>query len=791
VAIDWAASTTPSGCEQLNETVFTVTALRAGTMNTKNTRLTKTPIGLSVLTLSAVSLVLHLAYLPPTLEDLDSVNFALGVRHFDVAQHQPHPPGYPVFIALGKIGTATLRMMGVGAAETRGLAIWSALAAAALPLLLFALFRRINGEDDLRAGIAAVIAACCPLFWFSGVRPLSDMAGLAAACAALAALASNTAPSTELGGSSVAKGERVGLVGGLLAGISIGFRSQMALLTLPFLVAVIVRERRRWVSLVGAAIVGVAIWAIPLIVLSGGPAGYIHALRSQAGEDFSGVVMLWTHHTPRAAVAAFLQTFVRPWDSPVLAGVMLAFAGGGLVTLALRARKTLALLLVIFGPYALFHLVFQETVTTRYALPLIPLFAYLAADVVAGAESFTTAVVTVAIAAMGLSAAFPAMAAFAATPSPIFGLLSEMRLLQARGANPLVAMHRRVFTESRRARLYDGDVPGKLLPAPRDYEWLEVTRAWLDGYQGETWFVADPRRTDLALIDREQARTRQYRWPFDATVYVGGARPNELAWHIVTNPGWFLEQGWALTPEVAGIADRDGWGPHRRPSIGWVRRRATEALMMIGGRHLGSGAPVRVVVGLDDKAVASMEVQPGFFLDFVKLPAGALVGGGPYAKLVVMAQSVVGGPTAPLGIEQFNLQDIDRVQFGFDQGWFEPEYNPTTARSWRWMSEKAIVRVHNAGRGVVLRVTAESPLHYFNAAPLVRISAGDRVLSELRPSSDFTTEVSVPANVLSAANGRITITSDHAYVAGQREGTGDQRRLALRVYSLVVEPQAP
>jgi hypothetical protein len=745
-------------------------------MNTTTT-ITKKPVGLLVLALSVVSLVLHLAYLPPTLEDLDSVNFALGVRHFDVAQHQPHPPGYPVFIALGKLGTATLGMMGVTGADARGLAIWSALAAAALPLLLFALFRQINGGDDVRAGIAAVIAACCPLFWFSGVRPLSDMAGLAAACAGLAALASSR--------------DRMTMVGAFLAGVAIGFRSQMALLTLPFLVAVIVLERRRWHTLLIAVTAGVAAWAIPLVVLSGGPAGYLHALRSQAGEDFSGVVMLWTHHTPRAAFAAFLQTFVRPWDSPVLAGVMLAIAAGGLLTLVLSARKTLLLLLVIFGPYALFHLVFQETVTIRYALPLIPLFAYLAADLIAGAESLTSMIVTVAVAAMGLSAAFPATVAFARTPSPVFGLLSEMRLLGARGAEPLVAMHRRVFTESRRARLYNGDVPGKLLPAPRDYEWLELTRSWLAGYQGEAWFVADPRRTDLALIEHEHARMRQYRWSFDAAVYVGGARPHEIDWHIVTNPGWFLEQGWALTPEVAGITDRDGWGPHRRPSIGWVRRRPTEALMMIGGRHLGSGAPVRVVAGLDDKTVASMEVQPGFFLVFVKLPAGALAGDGPYAKLVVIAQSVVGGATAPVGIEQFNLQDIDRVQFGFDQGWFEPEYNPTTGRSWRWMSEKAVVRVHSAGRGVVLRLTAESPRHYFNAAPLVRISAGDRVLSELRPSSDFTTEVSVPANVLAAANERITITSDRAYVAGQREGTGDQRRLALRVYSLVVEPQAP
>ena len=48
-------------------------------------------------------IALHLPYLPASLEDLDSINFALGVRNFDVTQHQPHPPGYPVFILAAKI----------------------------------------------------------------------------------------------------------------------------------------------------------------------------------------------------------------------------------------------------------------------------------------------------------------------------------------------------------------------------------------------------------------------------------------------------------------------------------------------------------------------------------------------------------------------------------------------------------------------------------------------------------------------------------------------------------------
>src|SRR5215831_2233873 len=64
---------------------------------------------LLVLLVSLIFFFTHLFNLPRTLEDLDSVNFALGVEHFDVGSHQPHPPGYPVYIALAKASTAVVR----------------------------------------------------------------------------------------------------------------------------------------------------------------------------------------------------------------------------------------------------------------------------------------------------------------------------------------------------------------------------------------------------------------------------------------------------------------------------------------------------------------------------------------------------------------------------------------------------------------------------------------------------------------------------------------------------------
>ena len=90
-----------------------------------NARLTPRATFGAAIALAIVFFAFHLPYLPASLEDLDSINFALGIRRFDVAAHQPHPPGYPVFIALGKVSTSVLRAAHVSRPEVAGLAMWS------------------------------------------------------------------------------------------------------------------------------------------------------------------------------------------------------------------------------------------------------------------------------------------------------------------------------------------------------------------------------------------------------------------------------------------------------------------------------------------------------------------------------------------------------------------------------------------------------------------------------------------------------------------------------------------
>ena len=54
-------------------------------------------LGISAIALSRILFRSRLLY------DIDSVNFALGIFRFDPAAHQPHPPGYFLYVCLARL----------------------------------------------------------------------------------------------------------------------------------------------------------------------------------------------------------------------------------------------------------------------------------------------------------------------------------------------------------------------------------------------------------------------------------------------------------------------------------------------------------------------------------------------------------------------------------------------------------------------------------------------------------------------------------------------------------------
>ena len=720
------------------------------------------------LALLLIFLAAHLALLPKTLEDLDSVNFAMGVREFDVARHQPHPPGYPVYIALGKISTGVLRVAGIDAAAPRGLAIWSAVAGAAALPAVFLFFRRLEGRDGL-AWWATVIVGASPLFWFSAHRPLSDMAGFAGAMWALALLAGPGAG-------------REPLIGAFIGGLAIGIRLQPAALTIPMLVFAAVRRRdaRAAASMVGAFTLGVIAWVAPLIVASGGPSAYAQALGAQAGEDFSGVVMLWTHRQVRVAIHAVVNTFVWPWDWWLGAAVCVLAAAGAL-RLAWRAPRVLAMLLALFGPYAVFHLLFHETETTRYALPLLPVVAYAAMAAVEGLPARALPVSAIAIAGMSLMLAVPASFRYAREGAPVFRAFDDMAAT-AHGGDPVnaIALH----AQMRRASEWASPIlPARVERAPHGREWLRLVSLWRTEPSARVWFVADPGRTDLALIDaRARDLARAYRWGFVEPPLVGGARPDAVDWYRMRPPNWMLDRGWSVTAETGGVTARERQGPHLAPAIAWLKRQAPETMVVLGGRNL-SAAEVTLAVALPGAAIERYAIPPGFFVRHLTLPAGALNTGTPYLPLEVRSES---GPDRAVSLEQFDAQPPGVPMFAFGPGWQEPEFNRDFGRGWRWMSEKSELWVRPVGRAVTLRLSGESPLRYFDAAPRVRVLVGDREVAAFDPAGDFDEPIELPADLLRNASGRVVLESSKFFVPGG-PGGGDQRHLALRVFSVSVD----
>jgi Protein of unknown function (DUF2723) len=755
----------------------------------------------------------HLPFLPATLEDIDSVNFALGVRDFDVADHRPHPPGYPAYIAVGKAGVAVAGLVSDGpqsSIEARALSVLALLGALIAIVLLYRVLTAVSTARgvidliqppwralDLRALAATALAVSCPLFWYLSVRPMSDVPGLAAALAAQACLAlawwrqqPDATGDRRLNADRLVSSGGMLVLGALLTGLSIGFRSQNAMLTIPFLVGVLLDRIGRGVAgaMFGGGVafaVGVLLWTVPLVMASGGVGAYLAALGSQAGEDFAGVEMLYLNPSPRLAAFAVLRTLVYPWDSVLLGGAVLALSAIGVVALVLRERRTLMAVILLALPYLLFHLLFHDTTYVRYALPLVPAVAFLA---VAGLQSVTRRAAFpiaggLALWAVGIAA--PALGAYASEPSPTVRALDALHQASVTTRPGALGMHQ-TFRRPLEAEVVT--IMPQLASPPRR-EWLELTKYWRDGNTAPLWFLADPRRSDLALIDPRSREDRlDFTWRWTSLNDLGGMRPRAVHWYRMPAPGWFAEEGWALTPETAGIARLMGRGPSIGPITAGVRRRPEAVRVLVGGRHLGgvNDPPAIFSAALDGTDIAQWRVGPGFFLHAFDLPAGTLAGEG-LATLSLRSTSSQGGSVAT-SIEQFDLQSTDTLMWGYDEGWHEAEFEPTLG-VWRWTSDRATLRVVGGARAVNVTVHVESPERYFDELPTVRMLAGDQVLGATRFEDSLVWRVVAPLAALQQSGGRVTIETTRTFVPAERGGPPDARVLGLRVFAVDVSAQ--
>ena len=602
------------------------------------------------------------------------------------------------------------------------------------------------------------------------------------------------------------------IVAAFFAGLAVGIRSQIMWLTVPLLTFLLfhhggrghLRARPGWpesvsappsaspavnsLQIIAAYTCGVLVWAVPLIALSGGPAAYVRALSRQGTEDLTGVRMLATSPTVSTLVNALYYTFVAPWATWPIATTVLLLAAVGAVVLSRTNARAAALLAAGIGPYLIFHLLFQEAFTGRYALPLVIPIAYCAA---AGARVLprSSGLIVIALTAMLCAhVGGTSVAAYSRDKAPAFRLLDDMRSASTTStAPPVLALDRREEFDLRRPiRWLGASMPAidRKLPAPPQHEWLELVKYWNGGGRAPVWLVVDPMRNAVDLIGRgaDAADPARYRWPIPYPVLLSGVRPNEMDWYQIERPDWYVGEGWALTPEAAGVAEVDRRGLSSGLIDAWIAPDALAGTLVIGGRNFDAAHP-RLEVYVDDRLRDQAVVAPGFFLRFVRLESPP-DGRADFVKVTLRTT-----PPSRTAIEQFDASSR-RAVFGYGEGWQEPEFNPRNGLRWRWLSERGELRVRapaGASR-LTLHLEGESPRKYFSRGSRLVVRAGEQPVFDQVLSADFSIDAAVAMPPGSDRDTTMTLETNQVFVPAERSWrpSHDRRHLGLRIFRCFV-----
>lgn len=309
--------------------------------------------------------------LSKTMWDWDESLFMLGLRHYDVSQHHPHPPGFPLFVGSAKLFTLA------GFGDFHALQAVNFVAAVSIVPAMFLLGRELRASTGV-ALASAMLLAFFPNVWFYGGTGFSDVPSMVLVMLAVALLLRGC------------RDPRWFLAGAALTGIAAGFRPQnLVIAFLPSLLAAWFQwKRNRMVPIGGLLIV------LTIVGLSYGCAVYL----TGGWDIYRAAVKMHQEYITRfdsfrspgrpPLLHLFDDFFIRPYRAPVINTIVTILALGSVVSL-LRRRLSVWLALGSFGPFCILAwLLLDRFSVSRFSIGYAPLLALLAAD---GVEVLTGA----------------------------------------------------------------------------------------------------------------------------------------------------------------------------------------------------------------------------------------------------------------------------------------------------------------------------------------------------------------------------------------------------------------
>jgi len=299
-----------------------------------------------------------------TLWDWDETLFCLGMRSYDVGLHHPHPPGFPVFIAIARIVRLVIHD------DFRSLQAVSL----ASGVLLFPAMFLLGRELRLRFETAIVAAALCAFFpnvWFFGGTAFSDVPSIVLVIAAVAMLIRGCRDSEAY------------LIGTVLLALAIGMRPQNLLVGLwPGVVATYYRWKENWRDVIWAAVIGIVISGVAYfsaMIATGSYDRYAGAIRAHA--DYITRIDSWRSPERPALWRLFDRFFVKQYQSQTLSIVTSIFVLVSVIGAIRNRDRRIGMITLAFVPFAISAwLMLDRFSINRFSIGYCPLFAILAAD---------------------------------------------------------------------------------------------------------------------------------------------------------------------------------------------------------------------------------------------------------------------------------------------------------------------------------------------------------------------------------------------------------------------------
>lgn len=194
-----------------------------------------------------LSFVIRYIFRSNYLDEWDSVNFALAIKDYSISLHQPHPPGYPIYIFFGRVVDYFLND------PVQSLIFISIIFGS---LSIMSIYLISSKFFDKRVGIiSAVILSLTPAHMFFSEVAMSDITGLFFEITTVYLLYIGL------------ENKRYLYFASFILGITVGIRATDIILLILFLIAVYINRTKlkEFIISIFLILLGIGIWLIPVV----------------------------------------------------------------------------------------------------------------------------------------------------------------------------------------------------------------------------------------------------------------------------------------------------------------------------------------------------------------------------------------------------------------------------------------------------------------------------------------------------------------------------------------------